>query len=137
MTKTLIAIAATAILSTSVMANAQDLGSNLALNTELKAFHKVDAETNHITIEPELRWTPADGPLSIWGEVPITVFETNHASGDNLALMNVLDDGQYPVLELGFDYAVNAKSVVYGETTYDFNGAGDRGEIEVGVKINF
>ena len=137
MTKTLIAIAATAILSTSVMATAQDLGSNLALNTELKAFHKVDAETNHITIEPELRWTPAAGPLSLWGEVPITVYETDHASGDDLALMNVLDDGSYPVLELGFDYAVNPTSVVYGETTYDFNGAGDRGEIEVGVKINF
>jgi len=135
MTKTLIAIAATAILSTSAMA--QDLGSNLALNTELKAFHKVDAETNHITIEPEVRWTPGAGPLSIWAETPITVYETDHASGDDLALVNVLDDGQYPVLELGFDYAVNDKSVLYGETTYDFNGANDRGEIEVGVKVNF
>ena len=136
MTKTLIAIAATAILSTSVMANAQDLGSNLALNTELKAFHKVDAETNHITIEPEVRWQ-SGGPLSIWAETPITVFETDHTSGDDLALMNILEDGQYPILELGFDYAVNAKSVLYGETTYDFNGANDRGEIEVGVKVNF
>ena len=135
MTKTLIAIAATAILSTSAMA--QDLGSNLALNTELKAFHKVDAETNHITIEPEVRWTPSAGPLSIWAETPITIFETDHTSGDDLAVMNVLEDGQYPVLELGFDYAVNAKSVIYGETTYDFNGTNDRGEIEVGVKVNF
>ena len=135
MTKILVAIAATAILSTSAMA--QDLGSNLALNTELKAFHKVDAETNHITIEPEVRWTPSAGPLSIWAETPITIFETDNTSGDDLAVMNVLEDGQYPVLELGFDYAVNAKSVIYGETTYDFNGTNDRGEIEVGVKVNF
>jgi len=135
MTKTLLVIAATAILSTSAMA--QDLGSNLALNTELKAFHKVDAETNHITIEPEVRWTPGAGPLSIWAETPITVYETDHASGDDVALINVLEDGSYPIVELGFDYAINTTSVVYGETTYDFNGDDDRGEIEVGVKINF
>ena len=49
MTKILVAIAATAILSTSAMA--QDLGSNLALNTELKAFHKVDAETKELILE--------------------------------------------------------------------------------------
>lgn len=115
---------------------AADLAPNLALNTEVKAFHKVDAETNHITIEPEIRWT-SSGPLSIWAESPITMYETNHASGDDLALMNILEDGQYPILELGADYALSDTSKAYVETTYDFNGTNDRGEITVGVSFNF
>ena len=115
---------------------AADLAPNLALNTEVKAFHKVDAETNHITIEPEIRWT-SSGPLSIWAESPITMYETNHASGDDLALMNILEDGQYPILELGADYALSDSSKAYVETTYDFNGTNNRGEITVGVSFNF
>ena len=128
---------AVAVLFTATSANATDLPiPGLALNTELKAFHKVDAETNHITIEPELRFTPADGPLSLWGEMPITVYETDHASGDDFAVQNILDDGQHPTLELGFDYAVNANTTFYGETSYNFN-TEDRGEVEVGVSFNF
>jgi hypothetical protein len=117
-------------------AHAADLGNGLSLNTEAKAFHKVDAETNHITVEPELRWT-SSGPLSLWVESPITVYETNHASGDNIAILNVLDDGNYPMLELGADYALSDSSKAYVETTYDFNGVDDRGEITVGVSFNF
>ena len=117
-------------------AHAADLGNGLSLNTEAKAFHKVDAETNHITVEPELRWTSA-GPLSLWAESPITVYETDHASGDDLALMNILEDGQYPILELGADYALSDTSKAYVETSMDFNGANDRGEITVGVSFNF
>jgi predicted porin len=117
-------------------AHAADLGNGLSLNTEAKAFHKVDAETNHITVEPELRWT-SGGPLSLWVESPITVYETNHASGDNIAILNVLDDGNYPMLELGADYALSDSSKAYVETTYDFNGVDDRGEITVGVSFNF
>jgi len=116
--------------------HAADLGNGLTLNTEAKAFHKVDAETNHITIEPEVRWQ-SGGPLSIWAETPITVFETNHTSGDDLALMNILEDGQYPILELGADYALSDSSKAYVETTYDFNGTNNRGEITVGVSFNF
>ena len=115
---------------------AADLGNGLELNTEAKAFHKVDATTNHVTIEPELRWTPAAGPLAIWVEAPITVYETNHASGDDLALMNILEDGQTPLLEMGVDYSVSDAMTVYGETSYNFNTEA-RGEIEVGVSFNF
>ena len=116
---------------------AADLAPNLALNTEVKAFHKVDAETHHITIEPEIRFTPGAGPLSLWAESPITMYETDHASGDNIALMNILEDGHYPILEMGADYALSESSKAYLETTYDFNGSDDRGEIEIGVSFNF
>ena len=129
-------IIAMAALFTATTAHAADLGNGLSLNTEAKAFHKVDAETNHITVEPELRWANG-GPLSLWVESPITVYETNHASGDNIAVLNILDDGNYPILELGADYALSGSSKAYVETTYDFNGVDDRGEITVGVSFNF
>jgi len=118
-------------------ATAMDLPvPGLALNTEVKAFHKVDAETNHITLEPELRFTPADGPLSLYGSSLITAYETDHASGDDFAIQNVFEDGYKPTLDLGAEYTINANTMVYGETSWDFN-AEDRGEIEVGLSFNF
>ena len=135
MRKTLIALAT--LFAANIVYAADLPVSGLTLNTEMKAFHKVDAETNHITIEPEIRFTPAEGPLSLWAETPITIYETNHSSGDNFAVVNLLDDGNYPVLELGLDYALNEGSKAYAETTYDFNGDNDRGEIEVGVSFTF
>jgi hypothetical protein len=118
-------------------ATAMDLPvPGLALNTEVKAFHKVDAETNHITLEPELRFTPADGSLSLYGSSLITAYETDHASGDDFAIMNIWEDGYKPTLDLGAEYTINANAMVYGETSWDFN-AEDRGEIEVGLSFNF
>tara|TARA_R110001592_G_scaffold125024_2_gene334240 strand:- start:529 stop:942 length:414 start_codon:yes stop_codon:yes gene_type:complete len=117
--------------------HAADLGSGISLNTELKAFHKVDAETNHVTVEPELRWTPAAGALSLYSEMPITMYETNHASGNNFAVQNILEDGNHPLLEMGVEYTLNTDMMLYGETTYNFNGDGKRGEIELGLSFSF
>jgi hypothetical protein len=115
-------------------ASAMDLGNGLTLNTEVKAFRLVDAETNNVTVEPELRWT--EGALSLYTSSLVTVYETDHASGDDLAIMNVLDDGHKPTLDFGAEYSINANTMVYGETSWDFN-AEDRGEIEVGLSFNF
>lgn len=134
MRKTLIAMAT---LFAATTAQAADLPvPGLSLNTEVKAFHKVDAETNHITIEPELRFTPVDGPLSLYSSSLITAYETDHASGDNFAIINIFDDGQHPDLTVGAEYSLSESSYIYGETKWDFN-AEDRGEIEVGVSFNF
>ena len=108
----------------------------LALNTEVKAFHKVDAETNTITVEPELRFTPADGPLSFYGSSLITAYETGHASGDDFAIQNVFEDGYKPTLDLGAEYTINANTMAYAESSWNFN-AEDRGEVEVGISFNF
>ena len=134
MKKTLVAIAATAILSTSAMA--ADLAPGLSLDTEVKAFHKVDAETNHITIEPELKWTPTvDGPLSLTVGSVITAYDSSTA-GDDFVLFDILDDGSHPDIDLGAYYAVNASTTFYGETKWDLNNS-DRKEIEVGVSVKF
>lgn len=116
-------------------ATAMDLPvPGLALNTEVKAFHKVDAETNNITVEPELRYTTGD--LSLFTSSLITAYETDHASGDDIAIMNIWEDGYKPELEFGAEYSINANTLVYGESSWDFN-TEDRGEIEVGVSFNF
>ena len=116
-------------------ASAMDLPvPGLALNTEVKAFHKMDAETNNVTVEPELRYTTGD--LSLFTSSLVTVYETDHASGDDIAIMNIWEDGHKPELEFGAEYSINANTLVYGETSWDFN-TEDRGEVEVGVSFNF
>jgi hypothetical protein len=116
-------------------ATAMDLPvPGLALNTEVKAFHKVDAETNNITVEPELRYTTGD--LSLFTSSLITAYETGHASGDDIAIMNIWEDGYKPELEFGAEYSINANTLVYGESSWDFD-TEDRGEIEVGISFNF
>jgi hypothetical protein len=116
-------------------ATAMDLPvAGLELNTEAKAFRQIDAETNHVTVEPELRYTA--GAVSVYTSSLVTVYETDHASGDDFAVMNIWEDGYKPTLDFGAEYSINSSAMVYGETSWDFN-AEDRGEIEVGISFNF
>jgi len=133
MRKTVLALVA-AMAATPVLA--ADLPvPGLSLDTEIKAFHKVDAETSHITVEPELRYTHADGPLSVYGSTLVTAYD-GAAADDNFVLFDVLDEGSRPDITLGAEYTINANAMVYGETTWDVD-ASDRGEIEVGLSFNF
>ena len=116
-------------------ASAMDLPvPGMELNTEVKAFRQIDAETNNVTVEPELRFTT--GAVSLYTSSLVTVYETGHASGDDFAVMNIWEDGYKPELEFGAEYSINANTVVYGESSWDFN-AEDRGDIEVGISFNF
>ena len=47
-------LAVCALLATTATVQAADLAPGVTLDTEIKAWHKVDAETNHITINPEV-----------------------------------------------------------------------------------
>ena len=116
-------------------ATAMDLPlPGLELNTEAKVFRKMDAETNNVTIEPELRFTT--GAVSVYASSLVTVYETGHASGDDFAITNVWEDGYKPTLDFGAEYSINETMMVYGESSWDFD-AEDRGEIEVGLSFNF
>lgn len=131
----LIAVAA---LFAATTAQAADLPvPGLSLDTEIKAFHKVDAESNHITIEPELRWEPAvDGPLSLTVGTTITAYDSTSTGDSDFVLFDVLEDGSRPDIDLGAYYAVNANATIYGETAWDVDNS-DRKEIEVGVSFKF
>ena len=124
-----------AAMATATTASAMDLPvPGMELNTEVKAFRMIDAETNNVTVEPELRYTA--GAVSLFTSSVVTVYETGHASGDDIAIMNIWEDGYKPELEFGAEYSINPNTVVYGESSWDFN-AEDRGDIEVGISFNF
>ena len=128
-------LAMVAAMATATAASAMDLPvPGLELNTEVKAFRMVDAETNNLTVEPELRYTT--GALSLYGSSLVTVYETGHASGDDLAITNILEDGHKPSLDLGVEYTIQPNTIVYGESSWDFN-TEDRGDIEVGISFSF
>jgi hypothetical protein len=129
-------IFAMALTSTSAVAGDLPALPGVFLNTEVKAFRKFDAETNHLTVEPELAYEFASLPLSLTVSSLLTVYETNHASGDDFAIGNILENGHKPTLDFGFEYEVIPNGQLYGETSWDFN-TEDRGEVEVGLSFNF
>jgi hypothetical protein len=128
-----------ALALTSTAASAEGLlptVPGLSLNTEVKAFRLIDAETNNLTIEPELEYQLSFLPVSLTVGSLITVYETNHASGDDFAVKNIWEDGYKPTIDLGVQYQFIENGQLYGETSWDFN-TEDRGDIEVGVSFTF
>ena len=116
-------------------AQAADLAPGVALNTELKAWHEVDAEKNYITINPEVEWTPGvDGALTLSVGTVITAYETQ--TGDNFVLFDALEEGSRPNIDFGAEYALGNGAELFGETSWDVD-ADDRTEIKVGVSFNF
>jgi len=117
-------------------ATAMDLPvPGLQLNTEAKAFYKADAESTHATVEPELNWQPiVDGPINLTAGALISVYDST--ATDSFTLADTFTDGSYPTLDLGAYYDVTQTVQAYGETSWDFN-TEKRGEIEIGVALNF
>lgn len=116
-------------------AQAADLAPGVALNTELKAWHEVDAEKNYITINPEVEWTPGvDGALTLSVGTVITAYETQ--TGDNFVLFDALDEGSRPNIDFGAEYDLGNGAELFGETSWDVD-AEDRTELKVGVSFNF
>lgn len=116
-------------------AQAADLAPGVALNTELKAWHEVDAEKNYITINPEVEWTPGvDGALTLSVGTIITAYETQ--TGDNFVLFDALDEGSRPNIDFGAEYDLGNGAELFGETSWDVD-AEDRTELKVGVSFNF
>ena len=108
----------------------------LTLDTEVKAWHEVDAETNHLTINPEVNWNPApDGALTLSVGTVITAYETRTA-GDNFILFDALDEGSRPNIDLGAEYDLGNGGELFATTSWDVD-AEDRTELKVGVSFNF
>lgn len=132
MRKTLIALAA---LFAATTAQAADLAPGLSLDTEVKAFRSIDAERNQVTVEPELRWEPSvDGPFAITVGSLISFYDSNAA--DSLTILDTLEEGNRPNIDLGAYYTLSNGATFYGETAFDID-AEDRTEVEVGVSFKF
>lgn len=128
---------ATAVLLAATTAHAETtLAPGLTLETEVKAFHKVDAETNHITINPEVTWD-LEGPLSLTAGTTITAYDDTNPATDDFILFDALDEGSRPNLELGAYYdAPMVNGQLYAETEWVIDDQ-DRTELEVGMSFKF
>ena len=131
MRKTLIALAT---LFAATSAHAVDLAPNVSLDTEVKAWHEVDAEKNYLTINPEVEWTPNAGALSLSVGTVITAYETQ--TGDNFVLFDALDDGSRPNIDLEAEYDLGNGAELFSETSWDVDNS-ERTEMKVGVSFTF
>ena len=114
-------------------ATAMDLPvPGLALNTDVVAQHKVDAEASTLTITPELEFVPADGPLSLTAATTFNIWDNTNSF--------TLDDefDHMPTVKFGAVYALPTMSNVELElgTSYDLE-AKERGEITAIATFSF
>lgn len=128
-------IIAGVVLLTSTAAMALDITPNLSLDTEVKAFHKVDAHTQHITIEPEFNWKPIGDATTFSVGTIITGYDSS-LTGDHFVLFDAVEDGSHPDLNLEVNHMLQPGLTVYGKTKWDFNIA-EREEIEAGLSWKF
>lgn len=112
-------------------ATAMDLPvPGLALNTDVVAQHKLDAEASTLTITPELEFVPNDGPLSLTANTTFNIWDNTNSF--------TLDDefDHMPTINVGASYmATEALELELG-TSYDLEGK-ERGEITATATFSF
>ena len=112
-------------------ATAMDLPvPGLALNTDVVAQHKLDAEASTLTITPELEFVPNDGPLSLTANTTFNIWDNTNSF--------TLDDefDHMPTINVGASYmATEALELELG-TSYDLEGKA-RGEITATATFSF
>lgn len=112
-------------------ASAMDLGNGLALNTEVVAEHKVDAETTTLVATPELAYTPIAG-LEMTAGIELNIWDNT----DKFTLDNEFD--VKPEILLGATFVPAGMDYTELElaTSYNFE-TQDRGEITLTATFNF
>ena len=128
--RTIVLALVAAMAATSAMA--MDTGiPGLALNTEVVAEYKVDAETSTLVATPELEYTPALlSGLAITAGMELSVWD----NANKFTLDNEFD--VKPEILLGATYALRDDLELEALTSYDFEAA-QRGEITVTATFNF
>ncbi len=124
-----IATAALLALSSAALAEETTLSSNWSLDTEVKATHMVDAETNVLTINPEITYAAMDA-------LDLTVGTTFNLWEDvnNTDITDEMD--HMPVLELGATYALTEAWEFDASMNYDLE-AGERSDIKLVASFSF
>tara|TARA_B100000963_G_scaffold199139_1_gene173349 strand:- start:1881 stop:2267 length:387 start_codon:yes stop_codon:yes gene_type:complete len=126
----IITIATAALLALSSAALAETtISSNWSLDTEVKATHMVDAETNVLTINPEITYAAMDA-------LDLTVGTTFNLWEDvnNTDITDEMD--HMPVLELGATYALTEAWEFDASMNYDLE-AGERSDIKLVASFSF
>ena len=126
---TTIATAALLALSSAAIAEETVLSSKWSLDTQVKATHMVDAETNVLTINPEITYAAMDA-------LDLTVGTTFNLWEDvnNTDITDEMDHMQ--VLELGANYAMNEAWEFDASMNYDLE-EGERSDIKLVATFSF
>lgn len=112
-------------------ATAMDLPvPGLALNTDVVATHKVDAEATTLTITPELEFVPNDGPLTLTANTTLEAWDNTNRF--------TLDDefDHMPTINFGASYMAMENLELELGTSYDLE-AEARGEITATATFSF
>lgn len=112
-------------------AQAVELTPMLALNTEVVAEHKVDAETTTLVATPELALTPTAG-LEFTAGIELNIWDNTN----KLTLDNEFDVKPEILLGATFVPAAMDNIELEAATSYDFE-AQERGEITLTATFNF
>tara|TARA_R110001592_G_scaffold25449_1_gene96554 strand:+ start:492 stop:884 length:393 start_codon:yes stop_codon:yes gene_type:complete len=110
--------------------SAADLGSNLALNTDVKATYLVDAETTVATINPEFSYTGLTA-LELTAGTTLNLWENVGTTSDITDEWNHL-----PVLAFGATYTLAPNLDVEANMNYDLE-ATKRGDISLAATFSF
>lgn len=120
-----------AVAMTATTAQAVELTPNLALNTEVVAEHKVDAETTTLVATPELAYTPGAG-LELTAGIELNVWDNTN----NFTLDNEFDVKPEILLGATFTPEMLDNLELEAATSYNFE-TEDRGEITLTATFNF
>ena len=126
---TTIATAALLALSSVALAEETALSSKWSIDTEVKATHMVDAETNVLTINPEITYAAMDA-------LDLTIGTTFNLWEDvnNTDITDEMD--HMPVLELGANYAITEAWEFDASMNYDLE-EGERSDIKLVATFSF
>jgi len=119
----------TALLVAGTSAMAED---GLSWGGEIDAKYKVDAETLTMTLEPDVTYTRGASALTVGMDIPVW----NSTSADNFVLLDALDAGSQPDLDLELTHQLRDNLELSLGTAWDLNKQA-REEITLGVSFSF
>ena len=119
----------TAFLFAGTSAVAED---GLSWGGELDAKYKVDAEALTMTLEPDVTYTRGASALTVGMDIPVW----NSTSTDSFVLLDSLDDGKQPDLDIEVTHQLRDNLELSLGTAWDLNRQA-REEITLGVSFSF
>jgi len=116
-----------------VLAGAPLYAEGFSFGGEVDSEYKLDAASMTVTLSPEVNYD-----MGLWNfEASTDISVYNSTSADsNFVLLDSLDSGSHPVLDLEATYAMSPSLELSAGTSWDLNKS-ERGEVTVGASFSF
>ena len=123
----------TLIAAAIVLAGAPLYAEGFSFGGEVDSEYKLDAASMTVTLSPEVNYD-----MGLWNfEASTDISVYNSTSADsNFVLLDSLDSGSHPVLDLEATYAMSPSLELSAGTSWDLN-TNDRGEVTIGASFSF